>query len=74
MNRGAARLAELFPHHGDQKRIAEAVEVDQGAVSRWIRGKRKPEVTQRARLEDLYGIGWRMWDEPIVADDVAEAS
>lgn len=69
MNRGAERLAELFPNHGDQKKIAKDVGTDQSVVSRWIRGERKPKVPQRAKLEDLYGIGWRLWD-----DDVADAA
>ena len=71
MNRGAIRLNELFPallesgkpDRKRQARIAEEVDVDQSTVSRWLSGDRKPDSEMRALLEDLYGIGWRLWDE-----------
>ena len=64
-NRGAARIRQLFPDHGDQIKVTRATGVKQGVVSRWFSGRRKPDPKQRAKLEDLYGIGWRLWDEDL---------
>lgn len=62
-NRGAERLRELFPREkGGQTAVTKATGVAQGVVSRWFSADRKPDPTQRAKLEDLYGIGWRLWD------------
>lgn len=74
MNRGAARLAELFegrapgPRGGVQQQIADAIGVSQSIVSRWLSGDRRPDPVQRARMEDLYGIGWRLWDQDVEAE------
>lgn len=63
MNLGAARLqsvmATLVLQVSD---VADLMGVDQSVVSRWVRGERRPDPRMRARLEDLYGIGWRLWD------------
>ena len=69
MNNGARRLRELFPRRGGQRRVAEAVGVPPGVVSCWYRSLRRPDTVQRAKLEDLYGIGWRLWD----TDDAGES-
>jgi len=60
-NRGAQRLRELFPERS-AKRLADQVGVDQSVAGRWRSGDRSPEPKNRAKLEELYGIGWRLWD------------
>ena len=72
-NRGAQRLQELFPGRGGQAKCSAEVGVKLGVVSRWMRSERKPSPEQRARLEDLYSIGWRAWDEPAVVPEPAKS-
>lgn len=64
MNRGAERLKTLLKH-GDQKKLAERLDVDEGQLSRWLNGKGRPPPLVRAQLEDEYAIGWRLWDDDI---------
>lgn len=73
MNRGGEKLAERLVGHGAKtalaKRMGEATgrPVELYRVSHWIRGDRKPDTRQRAWLEDELGIGWRLWDQEVVA-------
>jgi ribosome-binding protein aMBF1 (putative translation factor) len=62
-NQGARRMREMFPDHGAQTLIAHNVGSTPAVVSRWYRGDRAPDPVMRAKLEDLYGIGWRLWDQ-----------
>ena len=62
---GAARLRELFPDRGGQTEIVSATGYGRPVVSRWYNGHRRPGLVARAKLQDLYGIGWRLWDEPV---------
>ncbi len=73
MNRGAERLKALLKH-GDQKKLAKRLGVDEGQFSRWLNGKARPPTTVRATLEDEYGIGWRLWDEDCEEDDEPPAT
>jgi len=70
-NRGAQRLRELFPERS-AKRLADQVRVDQSVAGRWRSGDRSPEPKNRAKLEELFGIGWRLWDMPIEEEPVSE--
>lgn len=56
-------LGRLFPNHGDRTKISDAVGVGVDVVSRWMSGATKPDPQRRGRLEELYGINWRLWDE-----------
>lgn len=71
VNRGATRLLELFPDRGGQTVVARTVGTSPSVVSRWMRSERRPSAKQRARLEDLYGIGWRLWDQRAPTNDAA---
>ncbi len=59
---GAAALLNLDV---TQKDIAKAIGGAQSSVSQWIHGVRLPDAPTRARLEDMYGIYWRLWDAPV---------
>lgn len=67
MNRGAESLREALKAepHGAQHRLAEQLRVNDAAVSKWLAGKHAPDPKYRAAIEDAYGIGWRLWDEPV---------
>jgi transcriptional regulator with XRE-family HTH domain len=39
----------------NQDELAEAMELDQSAISRWVRGKGRPSFEKLARLEDTTG-------------------
>lgn len=64
MNRGALLAREKLQEHGAKARLAEELDVGRDVVSRWLSGERLPDPKQRAYIEDNYGIGWRLWDEP----------
>lgn len=64
-NKGARKLRAAIKRLGSQAEICRALDVDSAVVSRWASGERLPEPIARARLEDLYGIFWRSWDEAI---------
>jgi transcriptional regulator with XRE-family HTH domain len=63
MNRGAEALRAALTERGAQQRLSEKLNVDPGAVSRWLKGELKPGVSHRRSLEDDFGISWRLWDE-----------
>jgi transcriptional regulator with XRE-family HTH domain len=68
MNRGAEKLQKSLPNeHGAKAELAREVGVKPYQVSHWLAGRRKPNFTERAFLEDKKGIGWRLWDEPVSA-------
>jgi transcriptional regulator with XRE-family HTH domain len=64
-NHGARRLRELFQGRGSVSELAVKVGVDASLASRWLSGERTPDTKNRARIEDLFGVGWRLWDEPV---------
>lgn len=66
-NHGARRLRELGL---TATKIMQEIDApDHGMVSRWCRGVRKPDTTWRAKLEETYGVGWKLWDEDIAASE-----
>lgn len=60
-NQGAVSLAALGI---TQRQIAVAIGCAQSNVSNWFHGKQLPDSVMRARLEDTFGIYWRLWDIP----------
>jgi transcriptional regulator with XRE-family HTH domain len=61
-NDGARALRSRFPDRGGISEVAEKVGTDSSVVSRWFSGERKPDPKMRARLQDEYGIDWRLFD------------
>lgn len=59
-NRGARALRGIGLQQGD---LAAAIGLEQGMVSRWWRGERKPSAKYRWMLEQRFGIAWELWDE-----------
>lgn len=70
-NKGARALREKFPDRGGIKELADLVEADPSAVSRWFSGERKPDPVQRAKIEDKAGVSWRLFDEELEAGEPA---
>jgi transcriptional regulator with XRE-family HTH domain len=64
MNRGAQRLRKAVPR-GEQTKLAGKLGVDPAAVCKWLKGKHVPAARFRAKIEDEYGIGWRLWDQEV---------
>jgi len=65
-----ARLTE----HGAGRELAKQLGIDESAVSRWANGKLKPGTRMRARLEELFGIHWQLWDRSPAEEDHAEVA
>jgi hypothetical protein len=63
MNRGAQILAERLSERGAKRRLAEKLGISQAVVTNWLKG-RLPASKTRAKLEDILGIRWTLWDEP----------
>jgi hypothetical protein len=58
-----------------QTAIAASAGVIQSNVWSWMHGKQLPDSISRAKLEDTFGIYWRLWDQPVdAAKPIAEAS
>ncbi len=74
MNRGALAIREKLPERGGQASLVRALQghgftsVDASRVNRWFSGERKPDPKERATIEDVFGVGWRLWDEEIDGD------
>lgn len=49
-----------------QTEIARDAAVSRVTVHQWIAGNKRPGVPKRARLQELYGIPAKAWDEPYV--------
>lgn len=64
MNRGAALLAQQLAERGNQSKLASALGVDQGYLSRIARGLRVPGLVTRRILERECKIPMQFWDEP----------
>jgi transcriptional regulator with XRE-family HTH domain len=45
--------------------LAGKLGVDPAAVCKWLKGKHVPAARFRAKIEDEYGIGWRLWDQEV---------
>ena len=61
---GAAALLPIAIRIG-QTQLAKNLGVAQAHVYYWLHGKRLPSARYRARIQDLYGVDWRSWDEPM---------
>jgi transcriptional regulator with XRE-family HTH domain len=66
-NKGALLLRERLEAHGARAALAKSLEVGPDLVSRWLSGERVPNTLHRRRLEDEYGISWRLWDDAVDA-------
>jgi transcriptional regulator with XRE-family HTH domain len=64
-NKGAILLQEKLKPRGAKAALAKALAIGPDLVSRWLSGDRTPDTKHRARLEDEYGINWRLWDEQV---------
>lgn len=62
-NKGALLLREKLAAHGARAALAKDFGVGADLVSRWLSGERLPNPLHRRRLEDEYGISWRLWDD-----------
>lgn len=63
-NRGAEALVALGL---SQVYVASILGIGQSQVCLWMKGVRAPSSKLRAAIEDLFGIGWRTWDDDSVA-------
>jgi hypothetical protein len=75
-NRGSVALASVVPQHGQKTALARELselggKVDNAMVGRWASGKRRPDPSNRRRLEELRQIPWTWWDESCVEDEEA---
>lgn len=57
------RLRRLVAKRGSKKVLAEKLGIRPSVLSNWLNGSRVPDPTNRAKLQDHYRIGWRLWDE-----------
>jgi hypothetical protein len=64
-NLGAFELVELGL---TQQAIASVLGCQQGHVHFWMHGSRLPSAVYRAKIEDAFGIYWRLWDQPIAPE------
>lgn len=64
-NLGAKLLSELGIA---QHEVARTIGGTQPMVHHWVHGLRLPAARYRAKLEDAYGIYWRLWDQPTVSE------
>lgn len=65
VSKGAAELARICAEDPrGQVGVAERLGEHQSLVSRWCTGERTPSADRRVKLEDVLGIGWRLWSEP----------
>lgn len=70
-NQGAAEFTKLTATL-TQSQIASSIGVAQSNVSHWMSGRQLPDGVARARLEDTYGIYWRLWDQPLAQESALE--
>ena len=64
MNRGALALQKKLKERGAKADLAREFEVGPYIVSKWLSGETLPGPVMRARIEDKFKIGWRLWDQP----------
>lgn len=64
-NKGALLLRAKLEAHGARAALAKSFDVGPDLVSRWLSGERVPNTLHRRRLEDEYGISWRLWDDAL---------
>lgn len=73
-NEGARLLRRELQGHGAQSKFCCDHGFEPGLVSRWVRGERLPSTPNRVRLQELLGIAWTAWDEPVKADETGSAA
>jgi hypothetical protein len=54
-----------MPHRGDQVRLAEELEIDQGYLSKISTGARTPGLALRLLFKRRFRIPVEDWDEPV---------
>jgi len=64
VNRGAVALAKKTRDRGDQRHVADKADLDEGYLSRLVRGERIPGLRARQKLLANFGIPMEWWDEP----------
>lgn len=65
VSKGAAALAVICKDADrGQTSVAERLDEHQSLVSRWVAGERIPSAQSRKKIEDVFGIDWRSWDDP----------
>ncbi len=57
-----------------QSAIAAATDSAQSSVCQWMHGRQLPDAITRAKLEDTFGIYWRLWDQPVEQTTSATAA
>jgi transcriptional regulator with XRE-family HTH domain len=70
VNKGALKLKQFVPPRSGaterpsgQTRMALELGIDQAHLSRILSGKVKPSSPMRARIEERYGVYWKLFDE-----------
>lgn len=72
VNKGALLLQEKTKERGAKANLARDLQVEPDVISRWLSSDRVPSPLHRRKLEDDYGISWRLWDDAAdSADDEA---
>jgi transcriptional regulator with XRE-family HTH domain len=71
-NRGAVALLELMGVRGSRAELADALKVDRSVLTRWLQGMPRPSAGPRLAIQERFGIDWKLWDEDVETDDVAE--
>ena len=61
-NEGAEALRKL---RQPQATIAARIGCSRQHVFNWVHGVALPDGVNRAKLEDAFGIFWRLWDRPV---------
>lgn len=62
MNLGASALAARIKARGDQRKLADELGIDQGYLSRLLRGEKKPGLETRKLLLERLEIDVLDWD------------
>jgi transcriptional regulator with XRE-family HTH domain len=67
-------MAERLTKRGAKRRLAEKLGIPQSIVTNWVNGSRRPVSKTRAKLEELLGIRWTLWDEELRDSDPGDAA
>jgi transcriptional regulator with XRE-family HTH domain len=66
-NQGALALSPHVAERGKKTELAGVLGIDQPTMTRIIQG-RPPAAGVRLKLQELFGIDWRVWDEKVEVD------
>lgn len=61
-NQGAYRLEQLANEAGSMRALAHECGENEGQLRNYLRGRRKPGIDVRRRLQRSLGIGFDLWD------------